>query len=355
MAFRLIPREEKFYDDFSALADEIKRGAGLLEEMLAPDQPDLGQGRRDQGSRAQVRLPDARDHPAAQPHLRHAARPRRHPRAGALARRRDGRDRRVGDARPALPARHASGSARASWPQIIIASRRAGRAARSTRSSSSKGVAEPRGRDQPPRERGRPRPPGRRSASCSTKSATRSSIMKWKEIARLPRRCHRPLRGRRQRPRRRRRQARLSRWMLPAGRRRPDRRRARLRLHQRLPRRRQLDRDGRLDARAVAGQGGHLGGVLQLRRRVHLRHRGREDRRLGHGRHQDRHLRGDLRRPDRRDRLGPDHLVLRPADQLVARADRRLRRRGGRQGRLRARSSRRAGRKTLIFIVARRR
>ena len=41
---------------------------------------------------------------------------------------------------------------------------------------------------------------------------------------------------------------------------------------------------------------------------------------------------------DRRDRLGPDHLVLRPADQLVARADRRLRRRGGDQGRLRARS-----------------
>ena len=41
---------------------------------------------------------------------------------------------------------------------------------------------------------------------------------------------------------------------------------------------------------------------------------------------------GDPRGPDRRDRLGPDHLVLRPADQLVARADRRLRRRGGRQG-----------------------
>ena len=56
---------------------------------------------------------------------------------------------------------------------------------------------------------------------------------------------------------------------------------------------------------------------------------------VGHDRHHDRHLRGDLRGPDRRDRLGPDHLVLRPADQLVARADRRLRRRGGRQGRLR--------------------
>src|SRR5436190_33916 len=39
MAFRLIPREEKFYTDFQALADELKRGARLLEEMLAPDQP----------------------------------------------------------------------------------------------------------------------------------------------------------------------------------------------------------------------------------------------------------------------------------------------------------------------------
>jgi uncharacterized protein len=39
MAFRLLPREEKFYSDFEALADELKRGARLLEEMLAPDPP----------------------------------------------------------------------------------------------------------------------------------------------------------------------------------------------------------------------------------------------------------------------------------------------------------------------------
>ena len=39
MAFRLIPREEKFYNDFQALADELIRGAKLLEEMLAPDRP----------------------------------------------------------------------------------------------------------------------------------------------------------------------------------------------------------------------------------------------------------------------------------------------------------------------------
>src|SRR5215510_7155342 len=39
MPLRLIPREEKFYSDFQALADELKRGAKLLEEMVAPDKP----------------------------------------------------------------------------------------------------------------------------------------------------------------------------------------------------------------------------------------------------------------------------------------------------------------------------
>ena len=39
MAFRLIPREEKFYDDFLALAAELQRGAKLLEVMLEADAP----------------------------------------------------------------------------------------------------------------------------------------------------------------------------------------------------------------------------------------------------------------------------------------------------------------------------
>ena len=39
MAFRLIPREERFFDDFVALAEQIQKGAALLEEMLAPDRP----------------------------------------------------------------------------------------------------------------------------------------------------------------------------------------------------------------------------------------------------------------------------------------------------------------------------
>lgn len=37
--FRLIPREERFYDDFVALANKIREGATLLDEMLAPDPP----------------------------------------------------------------------------------------------------------------------------------------------------------------------------------------------------------------------------------------------------------------------------------------------------------------------------
>jgi predicted phosphate transport protein (TIGR00153 family) len=39
VAFRLIPREEKFYADFLNMADELQRGARLLEEMLAGEQP----------------------------------------------------------------------------------------------------------------------------------------------------------------------------------------------------------------------------------------------------------------------------------------------------------------------------
>ena len=42
MAFRLfsfIPREEKFYNDFQMLADELKKGAGMLEAMLAAEHP----------------------------------------------------------------------------------------------------------------------------------------------------------------------------------------------------------------------------------------------------------------------------------------------------------------------------
>ncbi|HEX7419498.1 MAG TPA: DUF47 family protein [Thermoanaerobaculia bacterium] len=37
--FRLIPREEKFYDDFISMADQVKAGALLLAEMFAGEKP----------------------------------------------------------------------------------------------------------------------------------------------------------------------------------------------------------------------------------------------------------------------------------------------------------------------------
>lgn len=39
MAFRLIPREARFYDDFIALGEQILRGSRLLEEMLVSERP----------------------------------------------------------------------------------------------------------------------------------------------------------------------------------------------------------------------------------------------------------------------------------------------------------------------------
>jgi len=39
VAFRLIPREERFYDDFTAMAEQIRKGAELLDAMLAPSKP----------------------------------------------------------------------------------------------------------------------------------------------------------------------------------------------------------------------------------------------------------------------------------------------------------------------------
>ena len=50
-AFRLIPKEEKFFADFIALADRIVSGATLLEKMLATDPPAWDMAHRDQAGR----------------------------------------------------------------------------------------------------------------------------------------------------------------------------------------------------------------------------------------------------------------------------------------------------------------
>jgi uncharacterized protein len=39
VVFRLMPKEERFYDDFTAMALQIRHGAQLLDQMMAPDRP----------------------------------------------------------------------------------------------------------------------------------------------------------------------------------------------------------------------------------------------------------------------------------------------------------------------------
>jgi predicted phosphate transport protein (TIGR00153 family) len=39
VAFRLIPKEERFYDDFTAMAEQIRHGAELLDQMMQPERP----------------------------------------------------------------------------------------------------------------------------------------------------------------------------------------------------------------------------------------------------------------------------------------------------------------------------
>ena len=113
-------------------------GARLLEEMLASEPPGVGKRRGHPGGRTPLRHHHPRDLPAPEPHLRHAARPRRHPRPGPVARRRDGRHRRVRGRHPALPDRSRALGARELARIIARATTRCARALR--RSSRRSGV-----------------------------------------------------------------------------------------------------------------------------------------------------------------------------------------------------------------------
>src|SRR3990172_3540087 len=181
-------------------------GGAAAHRDASAGTPGLGQGRRDQGGRAQVRLPDARHHPAAQPHLRDADRPRGHPRARLFGGQRDGRDRPLRRRRPPLP--HRPGALRGPRPRTHHRGERgaAPRGARGARGP--QGRLRRRARDQPPRARGRPRPPAGRELALrgGTRPDRRDQV---EGDPRLPRGRHRSLPRRGQRPRRHRREARL--------------------------------------------------------------------------------------------------------------------------------------------------
>jgi PiT family inorganic phosphate transporter len=310
--------------------ERFHRARNVLQPLLRRPRP--RPLHRDQGSRAQVRLPHARDHPAAEPHVRHAARPRGHPRARPLARRRDGRDRRA--ARCPLYRLDRSASARASWrgssrrPPIRCASR-------SSALEKHKGVLDARRRDQPARERSRPHPPERRQPAVRRGArpdrrheveGDRSTSSKTPPTAaRTSPTCSKASSSSTAEPS-------MSLFL--------DRRRAhRVALffdyingfHDAANSIATVVSTRVLSPGKAVIWAAFFNFVAAFTFGTASRRPSARD-----DRHQGRHVRRDLRRPHRRDRLGPDHLVLRPADQLVARADRRLRRRGGRQGGLRA-------------------
>src|SRR3990172_8728689 len=181
-------------------------GGAAAHRDASAGTPGLGQGRRDQGGRAQVRLPDARHHPAAQPHLRDADRPRGHPRARLFGGQRDGRDRPLRRRRPPLP--HRPRALRGPRPHPHHRGERgaAPRGARGARGP--QGRLRRRARDQPPRARGRPRPPAR--GELALRGGARPDRRDQVEgDPRLPRGRHLSLPRRGQRPRRHRREARL--------------------------------------------------------------------------------------------------------------------------------------------------
>jgi predicted phosphate transport protein (TIGR00153 family) len=43
MAFSLVPKEERFFEEFISLSEQIRSGARLLKEMLEGDSPDMAQ------------------------------------------------------------------------------------------------------------------------------------------------------------------------------------------------------------------------------------------------------------------------------------------------------------------------
>ena len=174
MAFRLIPREEKFYTDFQALADELKTGARLLEEMLEPDDPIWDKA--DEIKEVEHKC-DFLTHEIIQRLNRTFVTPLDREDIHALARSLDDVMDAI-DASATLVRLYRLEAVRfgaRELARIITRLHRAGPARRSTALEQSKGARRPR-RSRSTASRTRPTASiSRRSASCSTTSAIRSS------------------------------------------------------------------------------------------------------------------------------------------------------------------------------------
>ena len=207
MAFRLIPREERFFDDFVAHAEQIRKGATLLVEMLAPDRPIWDKA--DEIKEVEHKC-DFLTHEIIQRLHRTFVTPLDREDIHTLARTLDDvidaidataaivRLYQIERVRP--EARDLAHLVLTSTEQVVIAMKALDRRV---------GVAGAGRRDQPAGERGRSRAPERGAPALRGRARSRVDHQVEGDPG-LPRSRHRPMRGRRQRPRGRRREARLT-------------------------------------------------------------------------------------------------------------------------------------------------
>ncbi len=178
--FRLIPREEKFYDDFKAMADQLRQGARLLEEMLATDPPIADKA--DEIKEVEHKC-DFLTHEIIQRLNRTFVTPIDREDIHALARSLDDVMDAIDDAAALVPLYRIDNvrpGARELTHVIVTQCRRdprrASRRSSSARASSSAPSRSTASRTRPTASTSSP------SASSSTKSATPITVMKWKEI-----------------------------------------------------------------------------------------------------------------------------------------------------------------------------
>ena len=174
--FRLIPREERFYDDFQAAGDELKRGAlRCSKTMLAPEHGRFGT--KLTTIKEVEHKCDFLTHEIIQRLNRTFVTPLDREDIHALARSlddvMDAIDA-VGDASSGSTASTRCGSARASWRAIITRVDPAGATGARGAASSTRASSATPSRSTGSRTR-RTASISRRSAGCSTKSAIRSS------------------------------------------------------------------------------------------------------------------------------------------------------------------------------------
>ena len=251
---RLLPHDASFFAHFEHQGKKTVEGCrAFLRHGRTPDRPRIAR-RAGQADRARVRRDHARGGRGAAQDVHHADRPQRHLRADHE----DGRHHglRGGGRRSRGAVRDPDDDQGGRRPGPLPGAQRrtrAGRGVEHPRPRKPNGILRALHRDQPAGERGRQHPAQRAGAPLQARRRTRSRSSSGKRSTRRSNR--RPTAARTSPTSSRASSSRTARQRRHGDSRRDRRDRAGLRLHQRLPRRRELDRDRRVDARADAASG----------------------------------------------------------------------------------------------------